>query len=180
MRFCVTANEIIQAAKTAAPRAPMVQAGMDVAPIIDAHGRMHAPCDGYQWNGATYRAGEFIGESSYAPRPRKIKAKADAADAIAAALGGECGREFHGCKIAYVPLTDAQWAAVAAVLPTPKAMMLASEADARGLPHGKSFKFSWRRWINARMRDFDDSDCEGISEALDGKIVCYVYGEIVA
>lgn len=181
MRLQAKASEIIAAALGAAPRAAVGRlGGIEVAPTIDANGRMHAPADGYEWNGTIYRGGEYLGDLAGMPRTRKIKARADAAVMIAAALDGECGAEYHGRRIAYVPLTEGQWAAVQAVMPIDKAMVLASEAEAHGWNHGKTFKFSYKRWINAHMHDFEFAWCEGIGEDKQGKVVCYAYGEIIA
>lgn len=180
MRLIATASDIIAAAQAAAPRLPIGSAdGAAMPPTIDGNGRMHAPRDGYEINGTVYRGGEYIGESGGTPRIRKIKATAAAAERIAAALGGECGREFGGNRIVYTPLTEGQWAAVVAVLPIEKAMVLA--ADAEGLPHGKAFKFSYRRWLEQRARnhDFDEAWCDGIGADKQGKLVCYVYGQII-
>lgn len=179
IKLTSTASEIISAAMSAAPRDVAGSLNGDaLGPTADAHGRLHAPCDGYEWEGKTYRGGEYLGDDTFEPRQRKIKAKADAAEIIARELGGSTGKEFYGCKIAYVPLTDAQWKAVQAVLPVEKAMVL--DGDDIEVETGKPFKFSMKKWMALRVQqnDFESAWVPGVGEDKHGKIVRYAYGRV--
>lgn len=180
IKLTATATEIISAAISVAPRdAAFPASGHAMEPAVDANGRLHAPCDGYEWEGVIYRGGEYLGETSCGPTVRRIKAKADAAEIIARELGGSTGKEFYGQKIAYVPLTDAQWKAVQAVLPVEKAMVLADD----DVPNaGKPFKFSMKAWMAQRVRqnDFYSAWLPGIGDDKHGKMVRYAYGCVIA
>jgi hypothetical protein len=185
--------------------AAMASANNGKAPTVDNQGRLHAPCNGYEYNGSVYAAGEYMSDEfskAGSMVTAKVKITVSLTDGIKSVWSAvSFGKAWQGqdgvavCYAYFECLTDSQAATLkSSVAPTNKRkMMTVEDAQAQGLKHGASWKFKANKYASALAYCLQaaELECEkdGIASnewslnsktykfecVFKGKEVCFVY-----
>jgi hypothetical protein len=151
------------------------------APTIDAQGRLHAPCNGYEFNGSVYAAGEYMSDEytrQNSNNTAKVKVALSLIDAIKTVWScvsfGKAWQGNDGVTVCYAyfeQLTVSQAEQLKSSLSgmsNNRKMFTLEEATAQGLKHGASFKFNARKYAAALAYDlnacYHECQKDGIAE----------------
>ena len=165
----------------------------DVKPTIGKGGRLHAPHNGYEWiDGNVYAGGQWLAESEDSirgSRPSKatieatpevaayLEEKAKDLDQIRVSLGKVYEKNGENRQYVYIEGGRALTRAITDLAPSRnKVLMAASDAEAKGLTLGKTWKYSYKRHFNEEMKY---GTYLGSDESLDKQIVGYYYPDAV-
>lgn len=139
----------------------------NAAPVIGKGGRLHAPHDGYVWNDVVYAAGEFLADDCAALDTYRILVAIDVKDAMKSLedVTVTFGAEFDGMCYAYINAPKY----ITSKLPKFfEKYMVPANCDA---PTGKSWKFSYKKYLNSPKEiDVPSNVC---LQSLDKEMVAY-------
>jgi hypothetical protein len=139
----------------------MQSANNGKAPTVDAQGRFHAPCNGYEFNGSLYAAGEYMSDEfnkAGSMATAKVKITSALIDSIKSVWSAvSFGKAWQGqdgvtvCYAYFECLTASQAEALKAscVSSNKRKMMTVEDAQAQGLKHGASWKFNASKYAKA-------------------------------
>jgi len=142
-------------------------------PTIGIDGRLHAPCNGFEWEGSVYAGGEYLPDDG--GMEVKTKRYMTTLDVVQALQGmPHCtvsnGKVFND-NMTYVYITGPNY--IIANLPDMREKIIVEE-DGK-FPVGQTWKFSFKRFFNANMyqcEDMDNAEWEYL-QSLNKKMVGY-------
>jgi len=194
-RMSVSISSIVSALIDSAPRS-VNEVASSIGAVVDRQGRLHAPHDGFVFEGIVYRGGEYLPvEHANLTNQReslRLKMTVEQADKTIAMLeqakldcSASKGKEFDGKVYLYInQITAKQKSEVLGLMPQDNIKILLSVEQAKqhrvtGLL-GKTFKYSHKKKLaNMQYTGNYHNWVIGECEQNHGKICGYLYQRIV-